>query len=168
MLTVTDPLTAGFTVALGCNGLQNILYVRPCLLVASRHDRRAISRALFTARNTGADEAEALLGKIPAASVGVGEMRVAAVDDDVSRLCTSLCDDGLDEVVDSFTRLDVVCQPRRSRLSQGAYLNEQHHPPWLLELGNKLFQAVCSNNGLALGFVGEEAVDYENLVTDGV
>jgi hypothetical protein len=168
MLTVTDPLTAGFAVALGCNGLQNILNVRPCLLVAPRHDRRAISRALFTTRNTSADEAEALLGKIPAASVGVGEMRVSAVDDNVARLCASLCDDGLNEVVDSLAGLEVVSQPRLNRLSQGAYLDEQHHPPWLLELGNKLFQAVCANNGLALGLVGEEAVDYENLVTDGV
>jgi len=39
------------------------------------------------------------------------------------------------------------------------YLDEKHHTPWLLKLGNKLFQAVCSDDGLPLGFVGEEAVD---------
>jgi hypothetical protein len=48
----------------------------------------------------------------------------------------------------------------RGELPCEAYLNKQHHAPRLLKLGNELFQAVCTNNGLALSFVCEEAVDY--------
>jgi len=86
--------------------LQNVFDVRPRLFVAARHDGRSISSTLLTTRDAGADEAEALLGKILAASVGVGEVRVSSVNDNISWLCTTLSDDSLDEVIDGLASLD--------------------------------------------------------------
>jgi len=118
--------------------LQNVLDVWPGLLVTTGHDRRAISRALLTTGDTGANEAEALLGKVSAASVGVGEMRVPSINDDVTWFCATLRDDGLDEVVDSLAGLEVFDEHRKADPSRAHYLDKKHHPPWLLELRDKL------------------------------
>ena len=51
---------------------------------AAGHDRRAVQRALLAAGHAAADEVHALLAQRPLAAAGVGEVRVAAVDDDVA------------------------------------------------------------------------------------
>src|SRR6185436_5722102 len=53
---------------------------------AARHDRRAEARAFFAAGDAAADEVQPLLAEGGLAAAGVGEVRVAAVDDDVVRL----------------------------------------------------------------------------------
>jgi len=53
--------------------------------IASRHDRWAEARAIFTTRDAGADEENAFIGQIFCAAVGIGKQRVTAVDDDISR-----------------------------------------------------------------------------------
>lgn len=59
---------------------------------------------LLTAGDAGADEEKALGLELLGAAVGVGEVGVAAVDDDVALLEVGL--DKLDEVVDSWAGLD--------------------------------------------------------------
>ena len=51
---------------------------------AARHERRAFQRAFFAAGNAAADKMNSLSFEILAAPLGVGEKRVAAVDDDVA------------------------------------------------------------------------------------
>lgn len=95
---VSDPLAAGLAVALGRNALEHILDVRPRLLISTRHDAGAISGALLTTRNTGADKADALGSQVLGTAVGVREVGVAAVNDDVALLDTALVQKELDEV----------------------------------------------------------------------
>ena len=70
-------------------------------------------------------------------------MRVATVDDDVALLNTSLGDKSLDERIDSFSGLD-----------------EEHHTSGLLELGDEILDAVGADNGLSLGLVCHEMIDF--------
>lgn len=60
-------------------------------------------------------------------------MRVAAVDDDITLLDAGV-EESLDEVVYGLTGLD-----------------EQHHPSWLLQQLDELFDRVCADDRLALG-----------------
>ena len=64
---------------------------------AAGHDRRALERALFAARDAGADEVDARGADLGLAADRVVEVRVAAVDDDVARLeaLDELGDDGV-------------------------------------------------------------------------
>jgi hypothetical protein len=50
------------------------------------HDRRAVARALLTARDAGAGEQQAARAQRAVAPDGIGEARVAAIDDQVARL----------------------------------------------------------------------------------
>ena len=54
--------------------------------VAARHHARAVERPLLAAGDAHADEADAGVLQRARAAVGVGELRVAAVDQDVARL----------------------------------------------------------------------------------
>lgn len=137
---VTDPLAAGLVVALGRDALENVLDVRPGSFVATRHNGGAVAGTLLTTGDTGTDEADALVGKVLCAAVGVGEVRVTTVNDDVA-----LFEEGqeaLDPLVDRVAGLD-----------------EQHDTAGRLELADKLLDGVGANNRLALGLVVKEAVD---------
>jgi len=52
--------------------------------LAARHDGRPFQRAFFTARHAGADEMQPGLCQFLIAANGVGEMRVAAVDENIA------------------------------------------------------------------------------------
>lgn len=147
---VTNPLTAWLAVRLGGDALEDVLDVWPGLLVTTRHDGWTVAGTLLTTRDTGADEADALLGKVLGAAVGVWEVGVAAIDDDVARLDTALGEQSLDEVVDGLAGHD-----------------EQHHATWLLELLDELPDAMCANNALALGLVVQEAVNLGDGTVEG-
>lgn len=138
---VTNPLAARLAIGLGRNALKNILDVWPCLLITTWHDRRAVSGTLLTTRDTGSDEADALGLEVLGSAVGVWEMRVTTINNDITLLDTTLEQD-LDEVVDRLAGHD-----------------EKHHTAWLLQLRHELADAVCAHNALALGFVLEEAID---------
>lgn len=146
---VTDPLAAGLAVRLGGDVLEDILDVRPGLLVATGHDRGTVAGTLLTTGDTGTDKADTLGVEVLGAAVGVGEVRVATVNDDVTLLKTVL-EEELDEVVDGLTGHD-----------------EEHHAARSLELGDELLDAVCANNGLALGLVLKELVDLGNGAVEG-
>ena len=68
------------------DGLEDRAERLPRLGGAAGHDRRAVQRALLAAGDAGADEVDAGLAHRLLAADGVGEERVAAVDDDVARL----------------------------------------------------------------------------------
>ena len=137
---VTDPLTAGLSITFGGDALKNVLDVWPRLLVSTRHDGRTITGTLLTTRHTSTNETDTLLGKVLATTVGVWVVGVSTIDDDVTLLDAS-AQKSLDEVVNGFAGLD-----------------KQHHTTGLLELGDKLLGAVSADDGLALGFILEEAV----------
>jgi hypothetical protein len=139
---VTDPLTARFAVGFGRNALENVLDVGPGLLVTTGHDGRTITGTLLTSRDTGTDKADTLGGEVFGAAVGVWEVRVTTIDDDVSLLDAALVEEQLNEVIDWLSGHD-----------------EQHHAAWFLELLHEFLDAVCAHDALALGLVFEKTVD---------
>lgn len=146
---VTDPLAAGLAVRLGGDGLEDVLDVGPGLLVTTGHDGGAVAGTLLTTGDTGTDVADALGLEVLGAAVGVGEVGVATINDDVTRL-KAVLEEELDEVVDGLAGHD-----------------EEHHAPGLLELGDELLDAVRANDALALGLVLEEAVDLGDGAVEG-
>ena len=145
---VTDPVAAGLAVALSSDALEDVLDVGPCLLVATGHQRRAVAGTLLTTGNTGADEAKALASQVLGSPVGVGEVRVATVNDDVSLL--EQRQEGLNPVVNSLAGLD-----------------KEHDTAGLLQLGHELLGGVSANNGLTLGLVGQELVGLGDCSVEG-
>ena len=71
-------------VDVGGDRLQDRAQGLPAFRRAARHDGRAVERALLAAGNTCADEVDAARGHLLFAADGVGEVGVAAVDDDVA------------------------------------------------------------------------------------
>jgi hypothetical protein len=124
---ITNPVTTWLTVRLGSDRLENILDVWPCLLVTTRHQRWTISGTLLTTRDTGTDEAEAFIREILCAAVGIGEMRVTTVNDDITFV--AIWEELLNEVVNSW-----ACH------------NEQHDLSGALELLAELLDGVSSDN----------------------
>lgn len=145
---ITNPVTACLTIALGGDALEDILDWGPCRLVTTRHQRGTVTGTLLTTRYTGADEVKALVLQVLSAAVGVGEVRVTTVNDDVASLKQG--QKGLDPVVDSLASLD-----------------KEHDTSGLLELGDELLGGVSADNRLALGLVGEEAVHLGNSSVKG-
>ena len=77
------------------------------------------------------------------AAVGVGILRVAAVDDDVAFF--EMRHDLVDHLVDGVARL-----------------HHQHHAPWPLQRLNQFFDGVRADDLRALGFVLDEVVNLGN------
>jgi hypothetical protein len=117
---ITNPLTARLAVALGSNVLENILDEWPSLLVSTGHQRWAISGTLLTSGNTGTDESDALGRQVLCSASGIGEMRVAAINDDIAFL--DKWEERLDEVVNWLTSH-----------------NKQHDAAGLFELRDEFF-----------------------------
>ncbi len=82
-----DVHAARRAVDLGRDRLEDRAELVVGLLRAARHDARPVQRALLAAGDAGADEVQAA-ARVSArlAAAGVGEVRVAAVDDDVALL----------------------------------------------------------------------------------
>ena len=80
-----DPVATGLALrGFSGNGLQNGFDKRPGFFAAARHNRRAVARAFFAARHARADKAYAFGGQLVCTAGGIGEIRIAAVDDDVA------------------------------------------------------------------------------------
>jgi hypothetical protein len=127
---VTDPVTAGLTVALGGNALEDVLNVGPSGLVTTGHERGAVAGTLLTTGNTAADEVDALVGEVAGAAVGVGVVGVTTINDDIALLEEG--EEGLDEVIDGLSGHD-----------------EKHNATRALELGAELLNGVGTDDGLA-------------------
>lgn len=137
---ITDPLAAGLAVALGSDALEDVLDIGPRLLVATGHHRGAVTSALLAAGHAGTDKADALASEVLCSPVRVGEMGVAAVDDDIAS--TQKGKESLNPVVNGLAGLD-----------------EEHDTAGALQLGDELLDRVGSDDRLALGLVVEESVD---------
>ena len=74
--------------------------------IAARHDRRALEGPFLAARDARADKEQPLAFRVPGAPGRVGEMRVAAVDQDVARL--EQRDQLVDHVVDGRPALTMI------------------------------------------------------------
>jgi len=135
---VTDPVTAGLTVALSSDALEDVLNVGPGGLVTTRHERGTVAGTLLTTGNTAADEADALGGEVLGATVAVGVVGVTTVNDDVTLLEEG--QERLNEVIDGLASHD-----------------EEHHTAGALELSNELLDGVGTNDGLAC----EPSVSFE-------
>src|SRR4029077_2387278 len=71
-------------VALRGDGLEHRPYRLPRFLRATRHQRRTVTRPLFAAGDSGADEVEALRLHPPGSFLRVLEPGVASINDDVA------------------------------------------------------------------------------------
>lgn len=127
---VSNPVAACLAIALRSDALENVLYVWPGLLVSTGHQARAIPGTLLTTGYTSSNESDALLSQIFGASVGVWEVGVTAVDDDVARL--DVGEDRLDEVVYGLASHD-----------------EKHDATGLLQLGTEFLNGVSTDDGFA-------------------
>ena len=82
---LADPLAARFAfVSFGGDVLKDWLHVRPRLWASAGHDAGAFQGSFFTARNTGADVQDSFFTECLRAAFAVGELAVAAVNDDVT------------------------------------------------------------------------------------
>jgi hypothetical protein len=93
---------AGFAVHLGGHGLQDGLYPRVGHRLAARHDAGAEPGALLAARHAHAEEVNVFAGQVFDAAVGVGEVGVAPVDEDVALV--ELGQELFDDRIDGFAR----------------------------------------------------------------
>jgi hypothetical protein len=137
---IANPLTACLAVALGRNTLEDIFDVWPGLFIPTRHNRRSVTGTLLAAGNATANEPDALTGQFLGPSIGIREIRVATVDNDVTAL--EKWQKLLDPIVYSRTGL-----------------NEEHDTAWPFELGNEVLNAVRADDGLSLGLIGQESID---------
>jgi len=97
----SDPFAAGDVALgpdLGGDGLEDRLDQRPGRGAAAGHHAGTLQGPFFPAGDPGADVQEALGLDVLRAPLGVGEMRVAAVDDHVARRKQG--DQLLDEIID--------------------------------------------------------------------
>jgi hypothetical protein len=124
---VTDPLAAGLAITLRSNALEDIFDVWPGLFITAGHQRRAISGTFFTPGNSGTYESDTLASQVFCSSVGVREMRVTTIDNDIAFL--NMGKESLDEVVDWLSGHD-----------------EEHHPAGFLELADELLDRVSALN----------------------
>lgn len=145
---VTNPVTARLVVALSRDALEDVLDRRPGSLVTTGHHGRTVAGALLATGNAGANEVETLGLEVLGPPVGVGEVRVSTINDDVSGVEQG--QEGLDPVVDGL-----------------ASLHEKHNTAGLLEGGDELLGGVGANNGFALSLVLEEAIDLGDGSVEG-
>lgn len=127
---VTDPVTARLAVALGGDALEDVLDVGPSFFVTTGHEGRTITGTLLTTGDTRTDETDTLGGEVLGAAVGVGEVRVTTVDDDISLF--KVWKDGLNEIIDGLAGHD-----------------KEHNATGLLQLGAELLDGVSTNDGFA-------------------
>ncbi len=145
---LTHPITAGIAVrGLGTDRLENLFHVRPRRRAAARHQRRPGQRAFLAAGDTGADVEQALALDMFRASDGVGEMRVAAVDDDVARF--EHRDEFLDEIIDRL-----------------AGFHQQHHLAGSSEVAGEFLQALTADDLLVPCPASQESVDLRHRAVE--
>lgn len=128
--SVTDPVTAGLAISLGRDILEDLLDVGPGLLVSTGHDGGTVSGTLLSSGDTGTNKEDSLLVELLVSSVGVGEVRVTTVDDDIALL--EVGEELLNERVDGLAGLD-----------------EENDSSGSLEQSAELGNGVGANDGLA-------------------
>jgi len=152
---LSNPVTAWLSQCLGSGLLEDLLDMWPCSSRSTGHNRGSVSSTLFSSRNTGSDEQEALCLELFGAADGVRIVGVTSVNDDIALLherneLIDECVDGrssLDEEDDLARRLELFAEllDRMCALDVGAYgiLNENicdlildNTYPWPRSQGN--------------------------------
>lgn len=145
----TDPIATRLAVALRRDALEDVLDVRPCLIITTGHKRRSMPGTFLTARHTTADVQKALLLNILGSALGIREMAVSAVDDDITffQMRDQLIDEGID---------------------RGAGLDEKHDTTRTLERGDKLGNGPGGDDVCSLCGGGHEVIClFRGAVVDG-
>ena len=138
---LANPVAAGFAlIRVGRDRLEDLLHGTPGFLRAAGHDRGTQQRALFAARDAGADVEEALALTILGPPDRVREVRVAAIDDDVALL--QVRDHLVDERVNGATGLD-----------------HQHHLAGALQVLDEGAHGLAADDVLALGATLDKIID---------
>ena len=137
---LAHPVAARLAVALRRDRLEDLLDMRPRGRAATRHERRAVARAVLTTGHTRADVQEATLLELLSAADGVGVVRVTTVDNDVALL--EVGDELVDERVNGRTRLD-----------------EEDHLAGALQETHKLLDRVRADHLGPLGLVLEKVIN---------
>lgn len=130
---ISHPLAtwvAMVTLALGSDALENILDVWPGLLISTGHQGRSVSRTLLASGYTRTDESDPLARQVLCSAVGVREMGITTIDDDVALLEQG--QEGLDEIVNRLAGHD-----------------QEHDTARCLELGDELLEGVGTFNRLS-------------------
>jgi len=128
---ITNPLAAWLSITLGGDALEDILDIWPGLLVSTGHQGRTESGTLLTTGNTATNETDSLGLQVFCSAVGVWEMRVTTINDDITLLNTGR-EESLDEVVDGLSGH-----------------NQEHHSAGSLELGDEVLDIFGTNDRLA-------------------
>jgi hypothetical protein len=92
---LTDPVATGLTIGLCRDGLEDLFDVGPCVGMATGHQGRTVTSTLFTPRNTRPNKQVSTVNMAPegvgplvsevfAATIRVGEVGIATVDDDIT------------------------------------------------------------------------------------
>src|SRR5208282_2935977 len=136
-----DPVAARGSVGdFGGNGLEDRLDVRPGVGVSARHDRGPMQRAFLAARNSRADEQDALFLELSGSAGRIRVVRIASVDQDVAWLQQR------NQLVDDF-------------INRRACLDHDHDLARSLEAGDELLHRMCAYDRLAPGAPGQEPID---------
>lgn len=77
-------------------------------------------------------------------------MRVTTINDDIALLDATFVYKQLDELVNGF-----------------AGLHQQHHAAGCLELGDKVLDVLCADDGFAFCFVLDEVLDFADGAVEG-
>lgn len=125
--SLTDPVTAGLTIGLGGDSLEDRLDRLPGGRVTTGHERGTVAGTLLTTRDTRANEENTLLLELLGAADGVGEVRVTTVNDDITLLHVG--QELVNEGIDSRASLD-----KKDDLARA------------LQLGAKLLDGVGADN----------------------
>ena len=138
---VADPIAARNVIVradFGGDFLEDILDEGPRFMMSAGHDARSFECALFTAGNAGPDEAITACFEIRMPTIGVAEVAVAAVDDDVALRQQRL------ELIDH-------------RVHRRTGFDHNHHPPRRFETAHEFFQRVITLDAVdspRVNFVG--------------
>ena len=119
------------------NGLEHGLHHAVGLLVAAGHHARAEARAFLAAAHAHAEEVEAACRQGLVAALGVGEVRVAAVDD---------------EVAGGEQRRELG----HHGIHDGTGGHQQHHRAGRLQATDEAGQVGVARHGFALAFLGQQ------------
>ena len=88
----------------GADGLEDVFHQGPGRHASAGHHGGAEARAFLAAGDAGSDEQETFALQVASAADAVGEMRVAAIDDEVARF--EVGQKQLDEVIQGLAGLD--------------------------------------------------------------
>ena len=151
---VAHPVAARLAAGLGADRLADGLQVRPCFRCTAGHQRRAVASTVFAARNAHADEQDVLGLQFVHTALGVVEVRVTAINDDITRL------------EERKELLNCAKQTNQMRGRESTYLpinsisgsNHNQGTPRALQSSSKLLKGVGTNNLATFGIPGNELV----------